>query len=238
MYDYSVVRGNIGFAHLLTDKTDWTLNAGYKNYDKDGYDSNAWSVNGRIGLRTRSTDKLTFDTSIGAEFYRDYEYNLYDADGKYIGKKSKGEDEKSFIYTIGANWKMAQRLSLRVHGDAGYEPSSDINDNSYLQNSIGATVTYKPGDHWKLTAGVSYERDDYNRKVIDRMDAHANPYSSVEQGGKKRKDDEMRYFATVSYALTRYCSIFANWRYTDLDSSVSGYDYDRTRYGAGVALKY
>lgn len=237
--DYSVLHGKLGFAHTLTEKTDWTAVAGYRNFDKDGYDSNAWSVNGSLGLRTRSTDKLTFDTSLGAEFFRDYEYSLYAADGTYLGKKSKGEDEKSFIYTIGANWKIAKRLSLRVNGDAGYEPSTDINDNSYFENSLGATLTYTPGDHWRFAVGAAYERDDYNRKVVDRMDVrHANPYTSVEQGGKKRKDDEMRYFANVSYGLTRYCSLFANWRYTDRDSSIDGYDYDRTRYSAGVSLKY
>lgn len=236
--DRTTIRGRVGFAHELTDKTDWTAVAGYRNFDRDGFDCNAWSVDGKVGVRTRSTDKVTFDTSIGAEFFRDYKYDMYAADGTYLGRKSKGEDEKSFVYSIGANWKMAQRLSLRVTGDAGYEPSSDLNDNSYLADSIGATLTYTPGDHWKLSAGASYERDDYNRKVIDRMETSLRPFSSVENGGKKRKDDIVRYFASVSYALTRYCSLFANCRYTDIDSTVNGYDYDRTRYSAGVSLKY
>lgn len=236
--DYATISGKLGFAHELTDKTDWTLAAGYKNYDRDGYDCNAWSVDGRVGLRTRSTDKLTFDTSIGAEFFRDYKYDMFAADGTYLGRKSKGEDETSLVYGIGASWKMAERLSLRVNGDAGYKPSSDINDNSYLEDSIGATLTYTPGDHWKLAAGATYERDDFNRHVVDPMTTIVKPYSSVDQGGKKRTDDVMRYFASISYSLTRYCAIFANCRYTDTNSSVSGYDYERTRYGAGISLKY
>ena len=237
-YDYSRVYGKLGFAHVLTEKTDWTLSTLYRNYDKDGYDSNAWSIDGRIGLRTRSTDKLTFDTSIGVEHYRDYKYSMYDAAGNYLGKKSKGNDENSFVYSIAGNWKMAQRLSLRVSGNAEYEPAQDVNDNSLLEETIAATLTYTPGDHWKLTGGIAYERDEYNRKIVQKMDKTTNPYTSVERGGKDRNDDEMRFFANVSYSLTRYCSLFVNWRYTDVSSSISGYEYDRTRYGAGISLKY
>lgn len=237
-YDYSVLRGNLGFAHDLTDKTDWTLNASYRTYDKDGYDSDAWGVKGTVGIRTRSTEKLTFNASIGAERYRDYEYSMYAADGTYLGKKNKGDDETSFVYNLMGSWKMARRLSLSVSGHCEYEPAQDVNDNSLLENSISTILTYTPGDHWKFNCGVAYERDDYNRKIAQRLDATGNPYSSVERGGKDRTDDEMRYFANVSYAINRFCSVYVNWRYTDVSSSIDGYDYDRTRYGAGIHLRY
>lgn len=237
-YDWSKIGGSLGFAHLLTEKTDWTATFSYRTYDKDHADSNAWGMNGKIGLRTRSTDKLTFDTGIGVEYYRDYEYAMYDAAGNYLGKKNKGDDETSFVYHISGTWKIEKRLSLRVAGYSEYEPSQDVNDNSLFENSISSTLTYKPGDHWKLSAGVAYERDEYTRKVAPRTDARGNPYSSVERGGKDRNDDELRYFASVSYSLTRFCSLFVNWRYTDVSSSLKGYDYDRTRYGAGVSLRY
>ncbi len=236
--DYNRIHGTVGFAHTLTEKTDWTVSATYTTFDRDRYDTNAYGVDGKIGLRTRSTDKLTFDASIGAEYFRDYKYNMYAADGTFLGRKSKGDDETSFVYDIGGSWKIDKRLSLRVSGRSEYEPSQDVYDNSLFENSISSVLTYTPGDHWKLTAGVSYERDEYNRKVARRTDLNGNPYSSVESGGSKRTDDEMRYFATVAYAITRYCSVYANFRYTDISSSIDGYDYDRTRYGAGVTLKY
>lgn len=237
-YDYSVLRGGIGFAHTLTEKTDWTINANYRTYDKDSYDSNAWGLNGQVGLRTRSTDKLTFSASVGAEYYRDYEYVMRDENGTVLGKKSDGDDEVSFVYTLSGNWKMAKRLSLNVSGNSQYEPAQDVGDNSLFANTISAVLNYTPGDHWKLSAGVAYERDDYTRKVAQLTDKDGNPYSSVEKGGEDRTDDEMRYFATASYAICRYCSVFVNWRYTDANSSIDGYDYDRQRYGAGLSLRY
>lgn len=237
-YDYSVLRGNVGFAHDLTEKTDWTVDASYRTYDKDGYDSNAWGVKGLVGIRTRSTEKLTFNASIGAERFRDYEYSMYAADGTYLGKKSKGDDETSFVYSLSGAWKMAKRLSLTFGGHCEYEPAQDVGDNSLLENAISTVLTYAPGDHWKLNCGVAYERDEYNRKVANRADATGNPYTSVERGGKDRTDDEMRYFATVSYAINKFCSVYVNWRYTDINSSIDGYDYDRTRYGAGIHLRY
>lgn len=237
-YDYTVLRGGIGFAHVLTDKTDWTLNANYRTYDKDSYDSNAWGVNGQIGLRTRSTEKLTFSTSVGAEYYRDYEYTMIAADGTNLGKKNKGDDDVNFVYNISGNWKMAKRLSLSVSGNSQFEPAQDVGDNSLFANTISAILTYSPGDHWKLSCGTSYEHDDYNRKVAKFTDRTGNPYTSVEKGGKDRTDNELRYFANVSYSITRYCSVFANWRYTDTNSTIDGYDYDRQRYGAGISLRY
>ena len=237
-YDYSCLQGSLGYAHTLTEKTDWTATVTYRTYDRDGYDSNAYAVNGKLGLRTRTTDKLTFDTGFGAEYYRDYKYSMYDPEGRYLGKKNKGDDDTSFVYHISGSWKIEKRLTLRVSGVSEYEPSQDVNDNSLLQNTISATLTYKPGDHWNLSAGVAYDRDDYTRKVAPRLDSRGNPYSSVEVGGKDRTDDELRYFASAAYALTRFCSINVHWRYTDVSSSIKGYDYDRTRYGAGITLRY
>lgn len=236
--NYSCLGGHLGFAHALTEKTDWTLSGSYRTYDRDGYDSNAYGVNGMVGLRTRSTDKLTFNTSVGAEYYRDYKYSIYADDGTYLGKQSKGKDDSSFVYRLGGNWKMAKRLSLNVSGYSQYEPSQDASDNSLFANQISAILTYKVGDSWKLTTGISYERDEYNRKVIAKKDIYGNPYSAAENGDRKRKDDEIRYFATVAYAFTKYCSVYATYRYTDISSSLDEYEYDRTRYGAGISLKY
>lgn len=237
-YDYSQLGGNLGYAHDLTDKTDWTLSTSYRTYDKDGYDSNAWGINGKVGVRTRTTEKLTFDMGVGVEYYRDYEYSMYDAAGNYIGKKNKGDDKTSFVYSLNGNWKIERRLDFSLRGQSQYEPAQDVNDNSLFENHIAATLTYRPGDHWTLSGGVSYERDEYTRKIASRVDSTGNPYSSVEKGGRDRNDDEMAYFARVSYAINRYCSVYASWRYTDVSSSIDGYDYDRTRYGAGLFLRY
>lgn len=236
-YDYSRLHGSFGFAHQLTEKTDWTLSATYRTYDRDGYDKNAYAANGKLGLRTRSTDKLTFDTGVGVEYYRDYRYSEYDAAGNYLGKRSKGKDDTSFVYHISGTWKIVKRLSLRVSGYSEYEPAQDVNDNSLLENTISTVLTYKPGDHWNISAGVAYERDEYTRKVAPRIDSNGNPYA-VDKGGRDRNDDDLRYFANVAYAINRFCSVSVNWRYTNVNSSVENYDYERTRYGAGVSLHY
>ena len=235
-YDYSSYGGNLGFAHQLTDKTDWTLGAIYTVYDKDEYDSDAYGINGQIGLRSRATEKLTFDVSIGAEYFKDFEYKVFDADGNLVDK-GEAEDEVGFTYRLAANWKITDRLSLVLSGYSDYEPAEDVNDNSLYANAVSATLTYQPGDNWRFRAGAAYRREDYNRDIVEQMDPRGNPYSSVENGDN-RTDDEISTFAEASYAFTRYCSIFVDWRYTDVSSSISGYDYDRQRYGAGIALKY
>lgn len=236
-YDYYDIKGSLGFAHVLTEKTDWTATASYRYYDRDDYDSNAYAVNGMLGLRSRTTDKLTFDTAFGVEYYRDYKYNLYDLDGNVIGRQSKGKDGSSFVYRIHGSWKIDKRLTFNLSAFSEYGPSDDVADNSILENTVSAVLNYKPGDHWSISAGASYERDDYTRKYPPEV-KNGSLTAPVEEGGKDRKDDEFRYFANVSYALTRFCSIYVNWRYTDMSSSIDKFDYDRTRYGGGILLRY
>lgn len=231
-YDYSTYGLKLGFAHKLTEKTDWTLTTVYAEDDKDGYDSNSRSVNVLAGIRSRSTEKLSFNVAAGAEFFKDFEYLLEN------GLARDPETEAGFSYSLSANWKISRRLSLRLGGYGDYQPSEDISDNSLHASTVNAVLSYRPGDNWKLSAGTSYRREDYNRRVVERTDAGGNPYSSSDSAGKKRIDDEISAFVNVSYDFTRYSSFYVNWSYTDVSSSIAGYDYDRQRLGAGVSLRY
>ena len=233
LYDYSSYGGSLGFAHTLTEKTDWTIHAVYTLHDKEEYDSKASGLNGQIGLRTRTTEKLSFTTSVGAEYFKDFKYRTID-DQRY----EEAEHEVGFTYNIAMNWKITQRLSLNVSGYADYEPAEDIEDNSLLANVIGAALTYRPGDHWTLKGGLAYRREDFNREVVEQLANDYNPYISVKENGDNRTDNEISAFANITFALNKYCSIHADWRFTTVDSSIWGYDYDRQRYGLGISLKY
>ncbi len=233
--DHSTLAFNIGLANRLTAKTDWTLSAGYEIDEKDDTDSEATGIKLLVGLRSRQTEKLTFNAAVGAELYEDFEHAIYDVNGAKTVLPS--DDEVGFTYNLAAHWQYSRRLSFNISGNGEYEPAEDVNENSVYSTSIALTAAYRIGDKWEVRAGASYQRDDYTRDVEEKTDAYGNPYTSVEDG-ENRTDDEIATFARVSYALLKNCSVFVDWRYTDISSSVEGYDYDRERIGAGIALKY
>lgn len=232
-YDYSSYGGNLGFAHVLTEKTDWTLNATYTIDDKDEYDSKASGIKALAGIRTRSTEKLSFSMGAGAEFYKDFEY--MSDDGTHY---EDAETESSFAYQIAANWKISKRLTLRINGNSDYDPAEDVRDNSSFANVIGTALTYRPGDRWTLNGGIAFRNEKFTRKVEEKLDADKNPYVSYKDRGDDRTDKELSAFARVSFALNKNLGLYADWRYSDVNSTIDGYDYDRQRYSVGVSLKY
>ena len=235
-YDYSSYGGTIGFASRLTDKTDWLIKSTYTLFDKDRYDSNAYGIDTQAGLRSRSSEKLSFSITAGVEYFRDYEYNIYDKDFNVVDHED-ADDQVGFTYNIAVDWKITDRLSLNIAGYADYSPAEDVQDNSVYANTIGATLAYRPGENWSIRFGGAYRREDYTRDVVEEADPNGIPYTSAREGDN-RTDDQISVFANASYALTKYSSIFVNWNYTDVSSSIEGWDYDRQRYGAGLALKY
>jgi hypothetical protein len=188
-----------------------------------------------FGIRTLATEKVTFNLSAGAEYFKDFEYSYIDAEE--VKHSLNAEDEFGFVYNISANWKATRRLSISLNGHSEYQPAEDVRDNSVYTSTISAVADYRPGDNWSLRAGLEYRRDDYTRDVDESL-VEQGIIRVSENDDCNRTDDEIAAFARVSYALARYCSIFVDWRYTDISSSISGYDYDRQRYGAGIALKY
>lgn len=235
LYDYVSYGGNLGYSHTFTEKTAWTLSLAYTLHDKDEYDSNAYGINAMVGLRTIATEKISFDVAAGAEYFEDFEYTYEDAEGVEHGLDA--EDEIGFTYSIAAKWQPTRRLFVELKGYSEFEPAEDVRDNSVYSSSLAAIATYRPGENWSLRGGIEYRREDYTRDIDEEL-AELGIIAAAEDGGDNRTDDEIAAFARVSYALARYCSVFVDWRYTDITSSVDGYDYDRQRYGAGIALKY
>lgn len=235
LYDYASYGANLGFSHALTDKTAWTFSLAYSLHDKDEYDSNAYGINAMFGIRTLATEKVTFNVAAGAEYFKDFEYTYTDADE--VEHSLNAEDEFGFTYSISANWKATRRLSFTLKGYSEFQPAEDVRDNSVYTSTLSAVADYRPGENWSLRAGLEYRRDDYTRDIDESL-VEQGVVRISEDDGSNRTDDEIAAFARVSYALARYCSIFVDWRYTDISSSISGYDYDRQRYGAGIALKY
>ena len=170
---------------------------------------------------------MTFDVQGGVEFY----------DGNET-KDGASNDETSFTYALGANWKPTERLVVALRGLGEYEPSEDIYGSSVQTRSIGLNASYRFFERLRVTAGVSYRREEYERRINKITDINGNPYSVDDINGRDRDDDTLQLFGRATYSLNNYASIYASISYFDLTSTIDDFEYDRTRYGFGAMLRY
>lgn len=232
LYDYRTYGGSVGYAHKLTERTDWTLRAAHSeseqkdNSDKMHVDSKTKSSSLSIGAKSHRTERLNFNVSGGVLFHEG-------------SKRSNGKsnDNTVFTYTVGANWRGSERLTLRIYGTGRYDPAEDLDSNEVDSKSIGVSASYRLFSRVKLSAGASYRREEYERKVSKATAPNGNPYSTNDNG-TKREDDVVSLTATISYTLTNFASVYASYSYNETSSSISGFDYDRTRIRIGGMLRY
>ncbi len=232
LYDYERYGGRLSFAHKLTEKTDWTLTASHTIHSQEANSDELESADDTkstklmAGLKSRSTERITFDVQAGAEFYEGND----NADGS-------SNDKTTFTYALGANWLASERLNVGLHGLGEYEPSEDVYGSSVDTKSIGLTATYRFFERWRLSTGITYHREEYEHRIAKVQDKNGNPYS-VNKYGKSRDDDTLDLSGRLTYSLNNFASIYGFVTYHDLSSSISDFDYDRTRYGFGAAIRY
>ncbi len=232
LYDYERYGGHLGFAHQLTEKTDWTLSASHTIHSQEANDDefpeadDTKSTKVLLGLKSRSTERVTFDVQGGVEFYE--------------GNKNEdgsSNDKTSFTYSLGASWLATERLTVGLRGLGEYEPSEDIYGSSVDTKSIGINASYRMFERIRLSAGITYHREEYEHRIAKITDVNGNPYS-VNDGGKNRDDDILDVTGRISFAINNYASIYAACTYHEVFSSIEDFEYDRTRYSVGAAVRY
>ena len=232
LYDYERYGGRLSFAHVLTEKTDWTATASHtihtqkSNGDLEYDNDDTSSTKFLLGVKSRSTERVTFDIQGGVEFY----------DGNDSSDGSSN-DKTSFTYALGANWKPTERLVIGLRGLGEYEPSEDVYGSSVDTKSIGVTASYRFFERLVASAGVRYRREEYERRISTLADPNGN-YYSVDDNGYNRDDDTIELSGRLTYSLNNFASLYASVTYYELTSSIDDFEYDRTRYGAGAMIRY
>jgi hypothetical protein len=234
MYDYERYGGRISYAHNLTEKTDWTATASHTihkqrtNSDEmEDTNDDTSSTKLLLGLKSRSTERWTFDVQGGVEFY----------DGNE-SEDGSSNDSTSFTYALGINGKPTERLTIGIRGLGEYEPSEDIYGSSVDTKSIGLTASYRFFERLIASAGVTYRREEYERRISFKEAPNKNPYSVDDVNGRSRDDDTLELSGRLTYSLNNFASIYASITYQERCSSMDDFDYDRTRYGFGGIIRY
>ena len=116
-------------------------------------------------------------------------------------------------------WQPVMNLSAFVGDEHNYR------DRPYLGRSlygVGADVTASPSPYWALTAGIAYQRSDYDGDY---------PILAL-----TRKDDNVTVALGAQYLISRTWSVRLDYQYARNDSNLALFEYDR--HVVGVKVRY
>lgn len=207
------IQNHIGQAEgsfRLTEKTDSfaTLLGGQQDNGVISDPANYYI--GRVGLKTRGTDKVVFKGGLGVQLY----------------ERPSADDITSFNYDISASWIATDKVAFQVGGRSGTVLSSLYAENGSAYNIVWAGASYKFIPTIVLSANASYRQDDYLDPV------------AVEEGTKDRTDKGAGLGARVDYLTpAKFMKLYAETQYQNVESTISP-AYDETRISLGLKLQY
>ncbi|MEI8140775.1 MAG: outer membrane beta-barrel protein [bacterium] len=210
IYDIQNHIGQAEGAYRLTEKTDSlvTMQAGMQDNGVISDPANYYI--GRVGLKTRGTDKVIFKGGVGVQLY----------------ERPIADDITSFSYDLSASWVATEKITLQAGGRNGTVLSSLYTDNGSEYNTVWAGASYRVIPTIILSANASYRQDDYLDPV------------AVQGGTKDRTDKGSGLGARVDYLTpAKFLRLYTEAQYQNVESTISP-TYDETRIMLGMKLQY
>jgi hypothetical protein len=210
IYDIQNHIGQAEGAYRLTEKTDSlvTMQAGMQDNGVISDPANYYI--GRVGLKTRGTDKVIFKGGVGVQLY----------------ERPSADDITSFNYDLSASWIATEKITLQAGGRNGTVLSSLYTDNGSEYNTVWAGASYRVIPTIILSANASYRQDDYLDPV------------AVQGGTKDRTDKGTGVGARVDYLTpAKFLKLYTEAQYQNVESTISP-TYDETRIMLGMKLQY
>jgi len=197
-------------AYRLTDKTDSLLTLQGGMQDNGVISDPASYYIGRVGMKTRGTDKVMFKGGVGVQFY----------------ERPSADDITSFNYDLSASWIATDKITFQAGGRNGTVLSSLYADNGSAYNTVWAGAFYEFLPTIILSGNASFRQDDYLDPV------------AVSGGTKDRTDKGTGLGVRVDYMTpAKFMKIYTEAQYANVESTVSP-TYDETRIILGVNLQY
>lgn len=198
----------------LTDKTDATLTLRQGWQFQEGTDDPADITTARLGLKTKSAEKLVYHAGAGLQYYQ---YPLETDDDSDFG----------FNFSVAADWFITEKLTFRLGGFNGTQFSAFYSTNAleYVSGWAGLGYRWKPSTIFSIR-GV-YRYDDYFEPVTHLGET------------KDRHDQRIEGHARVDYVLPgNFLRLYLEATYDEVNSNFDFTDYVDKRIILGVNLCY
>ena len=201
--------GQIEAAYKITDKSAGLLTVKGAVQENRRTDDSANYYAARLGMRTRSTDKLTFKGSAGVQHY----------------SPPSGDSETGFNFDLVGSWVATERIGVEAGGRNGSQMSSLYANNGSDYQIFWLGATYRINPSVSTTLSGAYRIDDY-----------MNPVESA-GGMVDRKDKGFAARVRADYqAPAKFLKVYGEASYEDASSNIEG--YSDTRVAIGAILSY
>ena len=228
LYDTDEKRGQIEAGYRLTDKTDGLLTLQYRREHNASFagDADAFVIRG--GLKTRSTDKLTFKAGAGLEDYqREGADGAPNTTGNYSAAQRDGGDESYFSFDVAGTWIATEKLTLELSGRNGVQSAPQYANTANRVTVTSLSELYRLLEPLTLSLTGSYRQDDY--------------LDPVQEGGLvwDREDNRWAGLLRADYTpRAKFATVYGEIGYENDDSTIPEYRYDQLRAGLGVSVRY
>lgn len=197
-------------AYRATDKSAMvlTMKGGQQEGDRDDVAAQAYVV--RLGMKTRSTDKIGLKGGVGVQSF---------------DRSGRAAEAMSLSYDGTAQWAATDKIMLQTGARNGTQLSSVYVDNGTDYQTLWLGGSYRFTPAMAVVANTIYRKDDYLDPVI------------VEGQEVNRHDEGVTVRLHADYlAPARFLRVYAELSYQTVDSTVQG--YDETMAGLGMELRY
>lgn len=206
------------------DRSQWR----YQNNQQEIRDRNDDRVHGRVyynisprtsvfaGAGLTDIDFIRQGSNVDSEEFAYEIGGRWDVSARTTGEVSIGQTEKDFdnpalddvdTTTLAGrlSWSPRQRTTFNAYGSRQFEESTLADDNFYVSELLGASVSQTFGARWNAFA--------YYNKTNDEFESG-------------RDDDITDYGLGLDYAWRRWLSLGAQYSVIERDSNVPGNDYE------------
>jgi len=215
LFDQDTSSFGLSLGLVMSDKSSTYVEGTTSVEDSEAFADDANQDAIEVGLRSRGTDKLTYNVGLG--------YQTYDAE--LVGEEDI--DEGSLSYSLGVDWQVSPKLSVGATGDNGYSAAAFAANNAKDVSTFGLNLAHQMSQALTVGAAYSYRVDEYLRPLV-------SPNGEV---AEERTSHGVS--VSLNYAPPgKWYNLYLNGGYDDSNSKIEGEDFDQLRAAAGVSVYY
>jgi len=213
-FNFFLISGGLAYHKKLGD---WHGRFGakydYLEFGGDPYES-------IITLSAEGRHKLSKDTEIRIR----YRYSDIDAESSQFNNIDGDRHRINAEYRLkhaGNRYRFIYTYETNDRNDSVRTPTT-FSSSSPVRHTIRANAKIPLNTKWGTEFDVRYRDSRYKDE---------NVIASVEE---RRNDDRLKVKAELNYKIDRKTDVFVDYTYTDNDSNINSFDYDRNEVSVGV----
>jgi len=216
-------------SYRMTDKTSPYFRAGIGLDDDEGLDGYAEKPFFLLGVRNRTTDKLSVDVAVGYERFTRTPLEFRVVPGETDVEVLPGQSLRNsgLKFTASANYAATPKTRFNFSARNGYGSVASPGSSAREELSLSAAVNHQTTRQLSQRLSVAWREDDY----ITLLPARGGEYDELKE--------TLWFQYRVDYQTVRpWLSLNLNLSYEDGSSRIPGDSYTEFQVTAGLTARY